>query len=82
LIDQGHELLGKILKEAREEAGLTQRELAAMLDRSQAFVWKIEKGIQHIDIPTLLDVAKCTNQSPEKVLKRLKKLLAAEGLQQ
>jgi transcriptional regulator with XRE-family HTH domain len=49
--------LGGLLRELRESQGLSQRELAKKLDRTQAFVWKVEQGIQHLDIPTLMDMA-------------------------
>ncbi len=67
-----HEILGRILKEAREDAGLTQRELAKNLDRSQAFVWKVETGFQHIDIPTLFDLATIVGKSPEAIISQLR----------
>ncbi|MBL8048942.1 MAG: helix-turn-helix transcriptional regulator [Chthonomonas sp.] len=46
------------LRELRESRGLSQRELARKLDRTQAFVWKVEQGIQHLDIPTLIDMTR------------------------
>ncbi|MBL8069317.1 MAG: helix-turn-helix transcriptional regulator [Armatimonadetes bacterium] len=49
--------MGGLLRELRESQGLSQRELAKKLDRTQAFVWKVEQGIQHLDIPTLMDMA-------------------------
>lgn len=66
-----HEILGRVLREARESAGLTQRELAKRLDRTQAYVWKIETGIQHIDIATLFDLADFLGTSVEELVKRL-----------
>ena len=51
--------MGGLLRELRESQGLSQRELAKRLDRTQAFVWKVEQGIQHLDIPTLIDLAQC-----------------------
>ena len=50
--------MGGLLRELRESKGLSQRDLAKKLDRTQAFVWKVEQGIQHLDIPTLIDLAK------------------------
>ena len=37
------------LRTARQEAGLTQVEVAATLGRTQAFVWKCESGERRID---------------------------------
>lgn len=39
------------------KAGLSQRQLASRIGRTQAFIWKIESGTQHVDIATLLDLA-------------------------
>lgn len=52
-----HRILGRILRERRENCGLSQREVAKRLDRTQAFVWKVESGNQHIDIAILIDLA-------------------------
>jgi transcriptional regulator with XRE-family HTH domain len=38
-----------VLIDARREAGLTQRDLAARLKRPQSYVWKIENGERGID---------------------------------
>ena len=68
-----HEILGQLLRERREAAGLTQRQLAAELGRTHAFVWKIESGTQHVDLPTLFDLAKLTNAEPEEIVREVKK---------
>jgi len=34
----------------RKQAGLTQRELAGLLDREQSFIWRIEKGERRVDL--------------------------------
>ncbi len=38
------------LVKMRKRAGLTQRQLAAKLDREQSFVWRIEVGERRIDL--------------------------------
>lgn len=38
---------------AREEAGLTQREAAELLDRSQSFVARSESGVRRVDVVEL-----------------------------
>jgi transcriptional regulator with XRE-family HTH domain len=43
----------KLLREARERAGLTQVELAAALDQSQSFVSKVEAGDRRLDLVQL-----------------------------
>lgn len=40
----------KLLRKTREDAGLTQRELARKLDKSYSFVAKLETGYSRMDI--------------------------------
>ena len=46
-----HRALISAIVETRRAAGLTQRQLAAKLKRSNSFVWKIEAGERRVDIP-------------------------------
>lgn len=46
------------LKQARDEAGLTQTEVAARLKKPQSFVSKSESGERRIDPIELLDFAR------------------------
>lgn len=48
-----YELLLRLLREAREKAGVTQIELAARLEQTQSFVSKIERGDRRIDVVQL-----------------------------
>ncbi|MCA0360167.1 MAG: helix-turn-helix domain-containing protein [Armatimonadetes bacterium] len=66
-----HAILGGLLRELRESQGLSQRELARKLDRTQAFVWKVEQGIQHLDIPTLIDLANVLGSSASSLICRV-----------
>lgn len=43
------------LRAAREESGLTQREVADRLDRSQSFVAKCEQGHNRVDVAQLVE---------------------------
>lgn len=47
----------KRLRAARETAGLTQREAAARLGKSQAYVWKSEVGERRVDAVELKQFA-------------------------
>ena len=64
-----HEILGQVLKDLREQAGFSQRDLAKHLDRTQAFVWKVETGYQHLDIATLIDYAKLFETTASEIVK-------------
>jgi transcriptional regulator with XRE-family HTH domain len=50
---------------AREEAGLTQREAALRLRRSQSFVAKSETGERRVDIVELLAFARAYDRAPD-----------------
>ncbi len=46
------------LRQAREDAGLTQVQVARTLRRHQSFVAKCESGERRVDVVELLDFAK------------------------
>lgn len=58
--------------EAREEAGLTQRSLAAKLKRSDSFVWKFEAGERQLKVLELIDLATALNVEPEELIRRVR----------
>ena len=49
LRSQGHRVLLAVLAEARREAGMTQRQLAARLKLPRSYVSKVETGERRID---------------------------------
>jgi transcriptional regulator with XRE-family HTH domain len=46
-----------LLRQARIEAGLTQKEAAEMLGKPQSFVSKVESGERRVDVIELQDLA-------------------------
>ena len=52
LRSRGHRVLTELLIELKEQKGLTQKELSALLDRNQRYVSRIESGDQ---IPDALE---------------------------
>ena len=52
-----YEILGNVIRSAREELGLTQRALARQAGRTETSVHKIETGAQRVDMVELLDIA-------------------------
>lgn len=58
--------------QARKAAGLTQRELADRLNKSQSFVALIETSQRRIDIVEFIAIAYALNSTPERLLKASK----------
>ena len=56
--------LRAILRAAREEAGLTQRELSARLRRDKNFVQLVESGERALDVIEYLQYAKALRIDP------------------
>lgn len=53
-----HKYLVEQLKKARSQAGLEQKQVAEMLNKTQSCVSKIESGQRRIDIKQLKEFAK------------------------
>lgn len=48
-----YEILLRLLRDARERAGVTQIELAERLSQTQSFVSKVERGDRRLDLVQL-----------------------------
>ena len=53
-----HRALIAVMVKARHAAGLTQRELAAKLKRSNSFVWKLEAGERQLNVLEFVEIAR------------------------
>lgn len=51
--EDGNQKLGKRIKQARQETGMSQKELARRVDRTQGVVSTVENGLSTIDAPDL-----------------------------
>lgn len=72
-------VLLRLLKEAREAAGVTQVELAKKLKQSQSFVSKMERGDRRLDVVQLRTVLRIYNTTLTAFVKRLEEELDAKG---
>lgn len=76
-IRQSYQVLPPILRQLREEAGLTQRQLAEQLGVAQNTVHRMEIGSRRCDALELIDWAKACGASPrsafEKLLRRARR---------
>jgi transcriptional regulator with XRE-family HTH domain len=62
-----HELVGAVLAQARERAGLTQVQVARLLRKPQSFVSSYERGQRRIDVLELLRIVEALNGNPRRV---------------
>ena len=53
-----HRALISVIVATRNAAGLTQRQLAAKLNRSNSFVWKLEAGERQLNVLEFIEIAR------------------------
>ena len=63
--------LGKRIKAAREQAGLTQEELAEQLEMSATHISVIERGVKPPKLETFVRIANSLNVSADSLLQDL-----------
>jgi transcriptional regulator with XRE-family HTH domain len=63
-----------LLVEARERADLTQRDVAALLNKPQSFVAKYEGGERRLDVPEFIAVTRALGADPIRILKAILKV--------
>ena len=60
-----------VLKRVREDAGMTQGDLAAKIGQTQTYVSKCERGQRRVDIIELRQLCKGLNMDLKRFLDRL-----------
>jgi transcriptional regulator with XRE-family HTH domain len=68
-----HQLLRKLLAEARRQAKITQVALAKRLGRPQSFISKFESGERRLDVIELLDIADVLKLDPMRIIRQLQR---------
>jgi transcriptional regulator with XRE-family HTH domain len=63
-----HRALIAVIKAKRRAAGLTQRQLAAKLKRSNSFVWKLEAGERQINVLEFMEIARLLGVKASKLV--------------
>ncbi|GAB3569937.1 helix-turn-helix transcriptional regulator [Amycolatopsis endophytica] len=66
-----YQQLCRLLRELRQEAGLTQVQVAERLGVPQSFVSKYETGERRLDVVELRHIATALNSSAADILSRL-----------
>lgn len=62
----------KAIRIARTRAGLTQKQLAELVDRDQSEISRIEAGKTALTVPLLLRMAKALKVPPGKLLDEIR----------
>jgi transcriptional regulator with XRE-family HTH domain len=61
-------ILGRVLAEARDRAGLKQSEVAARLEVPASYLSKIESGTRRLDVVELIRIAQAMEIDPATVI--------------
>lgn len=62
----------QLLKQLRQEAHLTQKELCERLDQEVTYISKVERGTRRLDVIEFLELAKALGQDPAEILARFR----------
>lgn len=68
-------ILGRILAETRERAGIKQADLAARLDMPASYLSKIENGTRRLDVIELIQIADAMNVDPGEIVQAVGKVM-------
>lgn len=78
LYSEEYAVVLRVLQAAREEAGLTQQQLALRLGETQSFVSKVERGERRLDIVELRRVSHALGLSFLKLAQRIETSLSSK----
>lgn len=62
-----------VLVQVREEAGVSQRELARRLKRAHSYISRVELGDRRLDVPEFIEWCECLDADPLTVFRRIVK---------
>lgn len=68
--DRRYERLKRLLRQVREEAGLTQRALGDLMDQPQSWIHNSETGNRRVDIAEFCRWCRACGVDPLEVLSR------------
>lgn len=71
LRSRGHQNLIRVLVEAREKAGMTQRDLAGRIKRPHSFVGRMEAGERRVDVIEFIEIARVLGADPKTLFGKL-----------
>lgn len=70
-----YEAFRKLLLTAREEAGLTQLEVATRLSKPQSFVAKYEGGERRLDVIEFMEICEALKIDPNVLINKLRAVI-------
>ena len=73
-----YQLLPSFLRQVREKAGLTQRDLGKLLNKPQSYIYNCETGNRRVDIAEFILWSRACQVDPKRTFSRLLKQLAEE----
>jgi transcriptional regulator with XRE-family HTH domain len=73
-----HTILRESLIAARQQAGLSQTELAGRLHKPQPFISAIERGIRRVDVVEFCAIMKAIGQKPAKAFEAIERCFPEE----
>lgn len=76
----GKEAIGYRIKLAREQAGLTQEQLAERIGRSTQFISTIERGVAGPSIETVIRLCSVCNTTSDFLLRAIRPTPSAETI--
>lgn len=56
-----YDALLRVVRQARQDAGLTQRELSAKMGKAETFIVKVERGTRRLDLIELAELSRALN---------------------
>ncbi|MGS1026800.1 helix-turn-helix domain-containing protein [Burkholderia glumae] len=68
---QRYERLKAVLRKARQDAQLTQTQLADRLSKGQAYVSKIELGERHLSFMDFMEWCEACNADPAEIVRQV-----------
>jgi transcriptional regulator with XRE-family HTH domain len=70
-----YRVLPALLREMREQAGITQRDLGEILSKPQSYIYNCEVSNRRVDITEFVLWSKACGVDPKKAFARLLKIL-------
>ena len=77
LVSKEYRLFLANLRRVREQAGLTQQDLAKLLGQTQSFISKVERGERRLDVVELRAICKALKVSFPKFVNKIDRVMSA-----